>query len=149
MATLSLSDAAPKVDGDIGFALANVNFSLGSGGTYDTEDPAVISAATVHPFLKVEQPAPVEQEVEATDENDPHQNPAADHLSVYATPEVKAAADEADAAIQEAAFPDNPNAAAADLASEPTPAKDASPAPQAPVAPAPSKTAPTTSGASA
>lgn len=135
MATISLSDAAPKVDGDFGFALANVNFDLGAGGSYDTDDPAVLSAAEVHPFLKVEFPEPTEEEKAEYDPNDPHQNPVADHLSVYASPEVKQAADEADAAIQEAAFPENPDAAAADKASESEPEKPTAVAP-IPVVPA-------------
>lgn len=162
MATISLSDAAPKVDGELGFALGNANFELASGGSFDSDDPAVIGGAVVHPWLKVAFAAPAESDAPDYDPNDPHQNPAADHLGQYASPEVKKAAEEAEAAIQAVAYPNDPNAAAvetkdeADIAktvpdapapSPQTPAPSADPQP-APKATPNSSTDTTTSGAS-
>lgn len=55
MPTIKHSDAAPNEA--VGYALANVNFSLGDGEAgYETDDRSVISAAEAHPWLTVEYP---------------------------------------------------------------------------------------------
>lgn len=95
MATISLSDAAPKEA--IHFSLANVDFDLEGSGTYETEQPDAIASAASHPWLKVEVDPAAAAPVVEPDENDPHVNPTIDHLSVWASQEAvdEAAANEA------------------------------------------------------
>lgn len=86
------------------FTLGQVSFDLDSKGTYTTDDPEVLSNALVSPFLSVEYDvvAPADAPADTRDQNDPHVNPAADHLSVWGSQESKDAADANDAAIKEA-----------------------------------------------
>lgn len=158
MATISLNASAPKVDSEISFSLANEDFALASDGSFESTDPAVIGSAVVHPWLKVEFKAEAEQATSDYDPNDPHQNPAADHLSAYASPETKAAAEATEAAIQAAAYPEQAAAAEveetdeAELKADTTPAASdtsqaTSPAeaPASPQEPAPQQAADTSS----
>jgi hypothetical protein len=104
MAKISKSDAAPS--GDLHVSLGRVDFDLTSKKkVYETTDPTVISDARAHVFLSVEEdaPAPVREEQADYDPNDPHDNPASDHLSIWASDEAVKAAAANEAAVRDAA----------------------------------------------
>lgn len=84
MARITKSETAPAEAKH--FSLAQVEFDLaGASSTYETDDRNTIAAAVTHPWLDVEfDTAPTDVVAEA-DPLDPHDNPAADHLSVSAT----------------------------------------------------------------
>jgi hypothetical protein len=52
MATIKTSDLAPKEK--IKFSLVNDTFDLTPSGTYETNDPAVLANALMHPWLVVD-----------------------------------------------------------------------------------------------
>ena len=58
MATIKPNEHAPAEE--VRYILANEELVLASGGSTDTDDRAVISAAESHPWLEVEYPAPSE-----------------------------------------------------------------------------------------
>lgn len=103
MATIKRAQDAPE---DLThFSLGQADFDLeGADASYETDDPSVIADANVNPFLTVEQEvAAPEEQPDERDPNDPHVNPAADHLSIWASQEAKDAAAANDAAIAKAA----------------------------------------------
>lgn len=53
MAEIVLTDAAPTDDGTILFGLATGSFELDSGGSFKTDDRALLGEAEVHPWLEV------------------------------------------------------------------------------------------------
>lgn len=106
MATISFTDEAPKFDGSAHFVFGNAEFDLEAGASFETEDPTIVSCAYTHPWLKVEVPVVDVKAASDWDENDPHDNPSIDHLSSLASPESKAAADAAEAAVLAEAYPD-------------------------------------------
>lgn len=84
MARITKSDTAPSEAKH--FSLAQAEFDLASASsTYETNDRNIIAAADAHPWLDVEtDPAPADAAAEP-DPLDPHDNPAADHLSISAS----------------------------------------------------------------
>lgn len=58
MAQIVPSDQAPQEK--VHYGLANFNFDLDAGGTFETEDPQLIAAAQSHPWLDVKLPEPKE-----------------------------------------------------------------------------------------
>lgn len=54
MATILPNDNAPTES--VKYLLGNAEFDLAGGGSYDTDDRLVLSAAEAHPWLKVEYP---------------------------------------------------------------------------------------------
>lgn len=106
MATITLSDKAPKDAGVISFNFAEDEFQLEGTESHESEDPGLISNARVHPWLDVEVPVVANEVADDYDPNDPHDNPRADHLSPLATQEVKDAAAANEAAIMAEAFPE-------------------------------------------
>lgn len=143
MATISFNDAAPQFDGPVNFVFGNEDLSLARDATVESDDATVIQGASEHPWLKVEVPVVDVQASFGYDPTDPHDNPAADHLSPLASPEAKQAAADAEQAIMDAAYPtDTPDVSAQDATPEPTP----EPVAPASVEPTPE---PSTPGASA
>lgn len=74
---------------------------------YETNDPSVLSVARSNPAVDVEEDevTPTETAAEVSDPLDPHRNPAADHLSAFASEDAIKAAQENDAAIREVVSP--------------------------------------------
>lgn len=102
MARITKDSAAPS-DAEH-FSLGNVEFDLKrKNSVYETNDPAVLANARVHPYLVVEEDvAAPDAAVAVTDPLDPHRNPQADHLASEASPAAVAAAEQNEAAIRKA-----------------------------------------------
>lgn len=52
MATIRPNENAPAED--VNYILPTESFELGAGGSYESDDPAVLAAALAHPWLEVE-----------------------------------------------------------------------------------------------
>lgn len=131
MASITFSEKAPTDQGPVTFTFGAEQFDLAPGDKYETSDHELIAAAIGNRWLKVEYDLEKETAKIAYDPNDPHDNPAADHLSPHADAEVKAAADYAEAATLAEAYPDDPRY----------------PVPDAPAADAPASSEPATTPA--
>lgn len=106
MATISFSDSAPDdVKDSVHFTFGATEFDLKPGSSREESDPAVIASAEAHPWLKVEDKTSTETKTpeqvaeEVANSDDPHVNPAADHLSDRASEEVVEAARQRNAEI--------------------------------------------------
>lgn len=106
MATITLSDKAPTGEGPASFSFPEGDFTLEGKGSYETDNPGLISNANAHPWLDVAVPVVEEEVADDYDENDPHDNPSADHLSVWASDEAKAEAAANEEAILAEAYPE-------------------------------------------
>lgn len=100
MAKLSKSSTAPM--GPVHYTLGMYEFDLKDGNdSYETSDSLLISAASLVPGLKVSvDTPPADPNTPVVDMLDPHQNPSADHLSIWASDSAVAAAAANDAAIK-------------------------------------------------
>lgn len=133
MATITFSDNVPAGTESVHFLFPEGEFDLAKGASYETDDAGLAGSASVHPWLVVTYPAAKVDEAAAPNMADPHINPAADHLTSQASPEVVEAADAQQKAQAEA------NAGAAVPATAQTPVAQPTPpaAPSQPTAPAP------------
>lgn len=118
MAKITKSAHAPS--GELSVTNAGGSFTVSDGGSYETSDVAVLSNVVSNPFLVVEfDKAETEETAEVKgDQNDPHVNPSADHLSSVASPEAVAAADANEKAIKEVVSPEvevTPNPTVAEI----------------------------------
>lgn len=83
MATITLNTDAPE-SGLIHFTFGEVEFDLEGSKSFDSDDIAVITNAKQHPWLAVAEKADLApQDAPDYDPTDPHDNPAADHLSEW------------------------------------------------------------------
>lgn len=127
MATISLNDSAPKEA--IHFSLGFADFGLEGSQTFETDNRTEIAAAEQHPWLKVTEPVVDVKVASDYDENDPHDNPGADHLSEYASPETVAAAAANDERIREEVAVVQNVPVFIEPTPEPSPTPDPAPAP--------------------
>lgn len=127
MAKITFSDVGKAATQDakeaVRFLFAHTDFELARDASTENDDPEVIAGASAHPWLQVETDTSDEQQKTAAaqaeavaNSTDPHVNPAVDHLSSLASPEVVAEAEKANADSQAADVP-----AAAPVAPAPTP----------------------------
>lgn len=103
MARITKSDRAPQEP--LHFTFGTTEFDLADAGSvFETDDPSVIATARANMNLKVEDETSTTIVVAAEkDMLDPHQNPAADHLSAQASPAAVSAAVSNEKAIKAAA----------------------------------------------
>jgi hypothetical protein len=118
MAKITKSAHAPS--GDLLVTTAAGDFTVSDGGSYETTDKAILDNVGGNNFLVVEldkaETAPAEEL--KGDQNDPHVNPSADHLSSLASPEAVAAADANEKAIRDTVSPEievTPNPTVAEI----------------------------------
>lgn len=78
MATIRPNEHAPAED--VTYILPTATFELGADGSYDTDDRAVIQAASDHPWLAVEFPEVDEEIYQAPSKRVPYED---DPLSAY------------------------------------------------------------------
>lgn len=137
MATITLSSVAPE-EGKVHFTFGAEAFDLGAGDKYETEDPAVIADAAQNHWLKIEYPEVTEpaasSEAVVSASNDPHVNPAVDHLNSAASPEVVEAAQRNADAIR-AVAQGNTNVGVAEAVEGPTAPETVADQPPAAVVP--------------
>ncbi len=72
MATILPNEHAPSES--VRYLLANADFELAGGGSYDTDDRAVLGAAEAHPWLKVKYPEVDEALYEAVQRSVPYED---------------------------------------------------------------------------
>lgn len=96
MAKILKSESAPS--GAIKFLLAQEEFDL-NGGTFETDDAAVVNEAFNHPWLKAEVSAVIDNP-DTYREDDPQDNPSIDIHSGKASPEAIEAAKTKDEEIK-------------------------------------------------
>lgn len=99
MGTITFSPEAPANEA-VHFAFGNFDFDLAPGKSFETDEPELLRGAEASSWLSVKIEAPAATEVVEPDLTDPHVNPAADHLSEWASQEAKSAAAKAEEAIQ-------------------------------------------------
>jgi hypothetical protein len=105
-ATISLADGAPEGAGLL--SVANETLDVRDGAK-ETDNESVIALARNVPYFVVTETEPETSEViEGYDPSDPHQNPAADHLSIYGSEAAVAAAYANDLVIQTDHFGEEP-----------------------------------------
>lgn len=99
MATITKSADAPA--GATSFSVGQINFTLDADQPeFVTEDQNVVASARANSFLSVKEDIPVANPNAPTpDQNDPQNNPEADHLSAQASQAAKDAAAANQAAI--------------------------------------------------
>lgn len=92
MATIRPNDNAP--DEQVKYCLGNVDFDLGPGDGYETENRTVMADASAHPWLSVEIPQVDEVVVERPSKSVPYEDDvlAAPNTKVWDTEAAKAAA---------------------------------------------------------